>query len=117
MGLSKKLAGDYTLSLTLDVFNIFNFQAVTAVDQTFTTTRVHPIEQNGKPADVEACRTDASSPDCRVYVSTSPLDNPVAITNADINPNFKKPIAYQPPRSIRFGMKLSFWCSHLGETP
>ncbi|REG24548.1 carboxypeptidase family protein [Archangium gephyra] len=108
LGVTKKLAGNYALSLSVDVFNIFNFQEVTARDQVFTTTRVHPIEVNGKPADLEACRTDSPSPDCRVYVTTAPLDKPVAITNADINPNFKKPIAYQAPRSIRFGMKLSF---------
>lgn len=104
VGINQRLSSDYTLSVTLDVFNVFNFQQVTAVDQTFTTTRVHAIEVDGKPADVESCRTDEPSPSCRVLATSTNT----AITNADINPNFKKPIAYQAPRSIRFGVKLSF---------
>nr|WP_239470018.1 TonB-dependent receptor [Archangium violaceum] len=106
LGLNRKLSGDYMLSLTLDAFNVFNFQQVTAVDQTFTFTQVHPIENGGSPDDVEGCRDDGGR--CRVYVSSSPLDNPTAITPSEVNPNFKKPIAYQTPRSIRFGVKLSF---------
>ncbi len=107
LGINRRLAGNYTLSLTLDVFNVFNFQQVTDVDQTFTTAEVKPIETNGKPSDVESCRT-AGSPDCRVYLASSSEESPVAISEKDLNPNFKRPIAYQTPRAVRFGMKLSF---------
>jgi len=108
VGLDRKLGGNYTLSLTLDVFNVFNFQQVTNVDQTFTISQVHPIETGGSAADVEACREVGG--DCKVKLyraGVSPEDSPT-LGASDINPNFKKPIAYQPPRSVRFGVKLSF---------
>jgi hypothetical protein len=109
VGFNRKLFGDYTLSFTLDVFNVFNFQEVTAVDQTVTFAQVHPIEGGGSRADVESCLTgDTIGPDCRVYLASSPLESPKQISKSDLNPNFRKPVAYQAPRSIRFGMKLSF---------
>ena len=108
VGLNRKLSKNYTLSLTLDVFNLFNFQQVTAVDQTFTFTQVHPIEGGGSPADVEACREEGGACKVKVFTTGVPVEDAAAITASDVNPNFKKPIAYQTPRSIRFGMKLSF---------
>ena len=103
LGLSQRLGGDYTLSVSLDVFNLFNFQQVTDVDQVFTFTRVLPLEQGEKAANVESCR-EAGNPEC--LVKASGTNTP--ITSADINPNYKRPIAYQAPRSVRFGVKLSF---------
>jgi outer membrane receptor protein involved in Fe transport len=108
LGLNRKLFGDYTLSLTLDVFNVFNFQGVTAVDQTFTSTQVHPIEGGGSPADVEACREEGGACKVKVYDSSLSPESSPTLSPGDINPNFKKPTAYQAPRSIRLGMKLSF---------
>ena len=104
VGLTQKIAGNYTLSLAVDFFNLFNFQQVTDVDQVFTTTRVLPIEQGGKPSDVTSCGTEDSS---QCQVKNSAAGNAL-IGAADVNPNFKRPIAYQAPRSIRLGVKLSF---------
>jgi hypothetical protein len=103
VGLSQKLAGDYVLSLSMDVFNLFNFQQYTSVDQTLTATRVFAIEQGGTPRDVSAC-LDEYNPDCRVI----PIGSASRINLADLNPNFKRPTAYQAPRSIRLGATLSF---------
>lgn len=103
VGVNQKLSKDYTLSVSLDAFNLFNFQQYTAVDQTLTFTRVYAIEQGGKPSDLTACLT-ANNPDCKV-ISTA-TNQP--ILTSDINPNFKRPTAYQAPRSIRLGAKLSF---------
>ena len=103
LGLNQRLTGDYVLTVSLDVFNLFNFQQYTDVDQTFTTTRVYAIEQGGKPDDLTACLTEGN-PHCKV-ISTS---TNAPIGEADINPNFKRPTAYQAPRSIRLGAKLSF---------
>ncbi|AGC48382.1 TonB-dependent receptor [Myxococcus stipitatus DSM 14675] len=103
VGLNQKLSNDYTLSVSLDVFNLFNFQQYTAVDQTLTFTRVYAIEQGGRPEDLTACLT-ANNPDCKV-ISTA-TNQP--ILPSDINPNFKRPTAYQAPRSVRLGAKLSF---------
>ncbi|WP_164017480.1 TonB-dependent receptor [Pyxidicoccus trucidator] len=114
VGFSQKLAKDYTLSLSMDVFNLFNFQQVTAVDQTLALNRVYAIEQGGKQADLSAC-LDAYNPDCRVvpiaeteYTVLPDGTRLPRIRQSDINPNFKRPTAYQAPRSIRFGAKLSF---------
>lgn len=103
VSVNQKLSGDYVLSMSLDVFNVFNFQQYTAVDQTLTTTRVYAIEQGGKPADLSACLV-ANNPDCKVISTTTNLP----IGPADINPNFKRPTAYQAPRSVRLGAKLTF---------
>ncbi|MDY7231568.1 TonB-dependent receptor [Hyalangium rubrum] len=104
---NQKLAGNYTLSLSLDVFNIFNFQQYTAVDQTFTFTRVMALE-NGQAtaADLEACRSQPASQPCTKVVTATATPTP--ITSGEINPNFKRPIAYQSPRSVRLGAKISF---------
>ncbi len=104
VGVSQRLSGHYTLDVSLDVFNVFNFQQVTDVDQVFTTTRVLPIEQGGKPSDVTSCAV-AGSTTCLVKGSAA---GNTTLTAADVNPNFKRPIAYQAPRSIRLGLKLSF---------
>ena len=42
--------------------------------------------------------------DCKV-ISTA-TGKPIA--PEEVNPNFKHPIAYQSPRSIRLGAKISF---------
>ncbi|MBZ4335526.1 TonB-dependent receptor [Corallococcus sp. AS-1-12] len=103
LGLNQRLVKDYVLTVSLDVFNLFNFQQYTDVDQTFTTTRVYAIEQGGKPDDLTACLGE-NNPNCKVISTATGL--PIGVQ--DINPNFKRPTAYQAPRSIRLGAKLSF---------
>ncbi|HEX9101055.1 MAG TPA: hypothetical protein VF997_02570, partial [Polyangia bacterium] len=71
-----------------DVFNLFNQQEVTAVDQAYTSSNVNPIE-NGKIADLV---------NLKQVNGTQPL----------LNPNYGKPIAYQAPLSMRVGLRLSF---------
>jgi outer membrane receptor protein involved in Fe transport len=100
LGLNRML-GKYSLGLALDVFNLFNFQEVTDMDQTFTFTRVYAIEQNGKPSDVLNCRDGG---ECGV-ISTA---TNAPITKSDINPNYGRATAYQAPRGIRLGARLSF---------
>ncbi len=109
LGLNRRLSGNYTLSLTLDVFNVFNFQQVTDVDQTFTFAQVHAHRAGWQARGRgELQRGGRPGRDCRVYLASSSLESPITISESDLNPNFKKPIAYQAPRSIRFGVKLSF---------
>jgi hypothetical protein len=72
----------------VDIFNLFNFQHATSRDQRYTPATVAPVTSGG-------------------------LAN---LTNADgtpfnpdnVNPNFGRPIAYQPPRIFRFGLKGTF---------
>jgi hypothetical protein len=91
VGAGLKLAKDSTLLLTLDVFNLFNFQAETARDQRYTQDSVLPIV-DGTTDDLGQLQNADGTP-----------FNP-----NDKNPNFGKPISYQPPRSIRLGAKVTF---------
>jgi len=70
------------------VFNLFNQQEVTAVDQAYTSSNVNPI-QNGKVADLV---------NLKQVNGTQPL----------LNPNYGKPTSYQQPLSMRVGLRLSF---------
>ncbi|MFL5346049.1 MAG: TonB-dependent receptor domain-containing protein [Hyalangium sp.] len=84
-----RLSGNMTASLSVDVFNLFNFQQYTAVDQRYTADTVDAIV-NGTKADLGNLTVRNST------------------TLAVVNPNFGKPTAYQSPRSIRLGARLSF---------
>lgn len=100
-GYAVALAPDKTFEVTVDVFNLFNFQAATAVDETFTNSAVQPIEGGGTGA-VAGCR-DPNRGTCQLR---SPDGAP--IDSASVNPNFGQPTEYQPPRTFRFGARLSF---------
>ncbi|MBN1209465.1 MAG: TonB-dependent receptor [Myxococcaceae bacterium] len=86
---SYRLSGDMVASLSLDVFNLFNFQAATAVDQRYTSETVDALI-GGTAADLPGLKARGTE---RTVVK---------------NDNFGKPTAYQSPRSIRFGARLTF---------
>ncbi|MCA9684280.1 MAG: TonB-dependent receptor, partial [Myxococcales bacterium] len=88
VGYSHRFSKDVVLSVTMDIFNVANFQQVVAVDQTYTYSDVNPIE-GGTLQDLEN-HTD-------VY------GDPIVK-----NPNFGNPTAYQTPRTFRFGVRLNF---------
>ncbi|MDI1449995.1 TonB-dependent receptor [Polyangium sp. 6x1] len=106
LAVAYRVGKDSTLSVSLDVFNLFNFQAETSRDESFTYANVRPIE-GGIPSDLPdkgetACVT---SPGCRyrlVNFDGSPFDP------ADRNPSYGSPTSYQSPRTIRMGMRLTF---------
>jgi outer membrane receptor protein involved in Fe transport len=114
LSFNQRIARDYTVTVSLDVFNLFNFQQYTSIDQTFTFTRVLPNE-NGEASltDLMACRELLNSEDpmvlnspCSGVRTATASASPLLIK--DINPNFRRPNAYQAPRSIRIGAKVSF---------
>jgi hypothetical protein len=80
---------DKSIGVTVDIFNLINFQEVLTVDDNYTHTNAAGV-QNGTLRDVK--NTDNGQP----------------ITSADVNPNFKSPTAYQPPRVFRFGLRGTF---------
>jgi TonB dependent receptor/Carboxypeptidase regulatory-like domain len=92
-----RLSKASTVQATLDVFNLFNFQAAVAVDQRYTQDSVLPI-LNGTTADLPT----ASSPGKLKNVDGSAFDP------MHRNTNFGNPIAYQAPRSFRIGVKVTF---------
>ncbi|KYG06832.1 TonB-dependent receptor [Sorangium cellulosum] len=91
VGVGVQLARESVLTITVDSFNIFNFQAATALDQRYTQASVLPIE-DGKTGDLGQLKNVDGS----------------AFDPNNKNPNFGKPIAYQAPRSFRIGAKVTF---------
>ncbi|MET0403927.1 MAG: TonB-dependent receptor [Cystobacter sp.] len=94
IGVNYRVSRANVLSLTLDVFNVFNFQQYTEVDQNYTTESVRPItggEANGAltPDQVRTTDGKALSPDL-------------------VNKNFKQAVTYQAPRQVRLGLKYTF---------
>jgi outer membrane receptor protein involved in Fe transport len=100
IGVNYRLNKTNVVSLSLDVFNLFNFQGITAVDQVYTTLAVKPIE-GGKAANGEL------TPD-QVIFDGPGARHGQALTEADLNLNFKQPTSYQTPRQIRVGLKYTF---------
>jgi hypothetical protein len=94
---------DTNILIGMDVFNIFDFQQVTSIDENFTFQPVTPLS-GGKPSDVAACQGVTAQGKC-------PLIDPTtgkAFPKANYNLNFQKPTSYQAPREFRFTMKVTF---------
>ena len=93
--LNFKFSRNTVLTLSVNVFNLFNFQHVTAVDQSYTLSPqgVAPVP-NGNPA------TDKGK------IVDDQTGQPVLAAN--VNPHFFQPAAYQPVRQFRFQARLSF---------
>ena len=78
-----------TVQATIDVFNLFNFQAATARDEGYTRTDVVAVT-NG---DISTLK----------HANGTPFD-----PATDKNPNFGHPSKYQAPRQFRFGLRTTF---------
>ncbi len=103
-----KLSKASALSIYMDIFNIFNFQEVTAVDEDYTFAEVTPLV-DAKPvkgADgklgPKICAGGKVAPDCLQHPDGTAFDA------SEKNPNYGKPAAYQSPRTFRFGAKVTF---------
>jgi len=94
VGVNYRLGEDKVLSFTLDVFNLFNFQEATRVDEIYTTQDVLPLETPVKAGEL--------TPGMLQTISGRPF------TQADVHPGFKQPLQYQPPRQVRFGLRYTF---------
>lgn len=92
VGYTYKASESVSFTFTADVFNLFNFQAPVARNNSYTAADVDPLI-DGKKADLgDVQYTDGSG----------------ALAETDINPNFGKVTAYQQPRTFRFGVRGSF---------
>jgi hypothetical protein len=83
-----ELSKGQKVSFTLDVYNLLNLQGVTATDETYTEADVNPVT-SGKLSDLKNADGSTFNP-----------------TNK--NPNFGRPIAFQDPRTVRFGVRIDF---------
>jgi hypothetical protein len=103
IGLNYRLGKNQVLSVTLDVFNLFNFQTATRVDESYTYESIYPLK-GGSEADLPT----ESSPG-RVRLNTGDPSDPVEyLTYEQVNPNFRQPTQYQAPRQFRFGVRYTF---------
>lgn len=93
VGYSIRLSKDSTLGVTMDVFNIFNFQGAASRDQRYTNSDVSPCAKGGT---VPTCIKHSDDP-------TVPFD-----PKTEVNPNYGKATSYQDPRQFRFGAKVTF---------
>jgi hypothetical protein len=108
LGYAVHLSKDSTLTVTMDIFNLFNFQAATGMDQTYTTSDVLPIppDASGKAApfkDLETKQKDGTIKTKLIHPDGTPFD-----PKTEKNNNFGNPTSYQSPRQFRFGMKVTF---------
>lgn len=85
LGYEIGITESFRLSFMVEVFNIFNFQAPTAKDETYTRSDVDPLRDG----------TEADLPDM-----TDIYGDPIVV-----NPNFGRTLAYQAPRTFRFGIR------------
>lgn len=88
IGYRKYFTEDLMIAMTMDVFNVANFQAVTGIDENYTFSDVAPIAGG-----------DLTSLETHTDVAGNPIVK---------NPNFGNPLAYQTPRMFRFGVRLNF---------
>lgn len=88
IGYRKYFNEDLSMDITMDVYNVANFQQVVAIDEQYTYSDVVPVE--GATVDDLDNQTDA-------------YGDPIVE-----NPNFGKPLAFQTPRQFRFGVRLNF---------
>jgi hypothetical protein len=93
VGYSLALSDKSTLSATIDVWNLLNFQAATNRDELYTRVDVLPVDPSGDRA---------------AALGRITRSNGTAFLPADKNPNFGNPTAYQPPRIVRFGLRLTY---------
>ena len=82
---------DKSIGITMDIFNLFNFQQYTQVDENYTFAYVQPSTSGNLKNTV-----------------VSDTNGPRPLLLSDKNPNFGAPTAYQSPRQFRFGIRGTF---------
>ncbi|HVR60637.1 MAG TPA: carboxypeptidase regulatory-like domain-containing protein [Polyangia bacterium] len=84
----QKLSKMTRVDVFADIFNVFNQQTTILTDDVYTYD-LAPAIVNGTPSDLKFAKNFLGQPITR-------------------NPNFGQPLAYQAPRSVRLGLRLSF---------
>jgi hypothetical protein len=95
----KPFGNHQDVEVSVDVFNVANFQAPTLLDETYTDADVNPLT-GCVPGVADSC-------------TTADLDRLKSAENDDFdarskNPGFGQPTEFQPPRTVRLGLRWSF---------
>jgi len=93
LGYTWRFESGMSIAVTMDIFNLLNFQGTLATDERYTRSNVLPV--------VNGTRSDLPGK------VVSPVSGQ-AITASQINPNFGNASLYQEPRQFRFGIRGSF---------
>ncbi|WP_394825559.1 TonB-dependent receptor domain-containing protein [Pendulispora albinea] len=91
VGYTWRFENGMSLGLTMDIFNLLNFQGALTQDERYTREDVLPIV-GGSSADLKSVQTRAGS----------------TLAPGQVNPNFGKATTYQEPRQFRFGIRGTF---------
>jgi hypothetical protein len=84
------------IGATAEAFNIFNFQAATAVDESYSSEAgLRPLAEGATVKDLEEAAEQFAA------------DNGISIDEV-VNQNYGKASAYQAPRTFRFGVRVEF---------
>ncbi|MDH5673876.1 MAG: TonB-dependent receptor [Myxococcales bacterium] len=89
---TQKFGGVHSISLTFDVFNVFNIQSGIRRDERYTESSVNPVEDG----DID----DLTNEDGSAFDPDDP--------DFGKNPNYGEIVQYQEPRIFRFGVKGTF---------
>jgi hypothetical protein len=107
VGAGYRFDKDLGIQFAVDGLNMFNFAGVTTVDQAYTVTSVAALPYTGNAPD-PICAAGAPATCTPVNLLNNGDGTTSPMTVADINPNFKKPTAYQLPMQWRFSVKFTF---------
>jgi hypothetical protein len=94
-----------SISVTADIFNLFNFQAVTQTSQIYTNSSVNPITDPNQQNNAYLPGRDKQEINPAIIV---PNPGEPAYTAEQRNPNFGQPIFYQDPLTVRLGLRTTF---------
>ncbi len=115
VGVTYRFDRDTAVTVTADVFNLFNLQAVTSVDQSISTAYLLPYQAPaGSNPQQGLCVSGSNLAQCPSdgTLSVKAYDpNTGAIVNANssqLNSDFKRPTGYQAPITVRVGAKFTF---------
>ncbi|MDI1448789.1 TonB-dependent receptor [Polyangium sp. 6x1] len=98
-----RFSKDSTLTVGVDIFNLFNFQQATGFDQRYTLGDVLPV-QDGTAANLHGKKGEAPTDTSKKLLNSDGTD----FDPADINPNWQNPTSYQTPRQIRINARVTF---------
>ncbi|MRG91224.1 TonB-dependent receptor [Polyangium spumosum] len=98
-----RFSKDSTLSVGVDIFNLFNFQQATGFDQNYTLADVLPVA-DGSTANLFGKKGEAPTDTSKKLLYSDGTE----FQAGDINPNWQNPTAYQTPRQIRINARVTF---------
>lgn len=109
VGATYRFTSSNALTLSVDVFNLFNLQEAASVDENVSHRQVLPVASDalGRWPQDGSCLTTAG-PQCQSVLTTLDSSGARRTTSADLSTDFKRPTAYQQPLTTRLSLRLTF---------